>query len=52
MNSKVYSLYSYRLEISDLKDKVEKIQEHRLDSITSPSPSVKIQIVVGKVHLR
>ena len=28
--------------------KVENIQEESLDSIPSPSPSVKIQILVGK----
>ena len=33
-------------------DKVEKIQEDSLDSIPSPSPSVKIQINGGKVYLR
>ena len=33
-------------------DKVEKIQEDILDSIPSPSPSVKIQIIGGKVYLR
>ena len=32
--------------------KVEKIQEDSLDSIPSPSPSVKIQIMGGKVYLR
>ena len=30
--------------------KVEKIYEHSLDSISSPSPSVKIQIIGGKVY--
>jgi hypothetical protein len=33
-------------------DKVKKIQEDSLDSIPSPSLSVKIQIVGGKVCLR
>ena len=32
--------------------KVEKIFEDSLDSIPSPSPSVKIQIIGGKVYLR
>jgi hypothetical protein len=32
--------------------KVEKILKGSLDSIPSPSPSVKIQIVGGKVCLR
>ena len=32
--------------------KVEKILEDSLDSIPSPSPSVKIQIIGGKVYLR
>ena len=31
--------------------KVENILKGSLDSIPSPSPSVKIQIVGGKVHL-
>ena len=33
-------------------DKVENIEEDSLDSIPSPSPSVKIQIIGGKVYLR
>ena len=32
--------------------KVEKILEGSLDSIQSPSPSVKIQVMGGKVYLR
>ena len=32
--------------------KVEKILKGSLDSIQSPSPSMKIQIMVGKVCLR
>ena len=32
--------------------KVEKIQEDSLDSIPSPLPTVKIQIIGGKVYLR
>ena len=31
-------------------NKVEKILKGSLDSIPSPSPSVKIQIIGGKVH--
>ena len=34
------------------KDKVEKILKGSLDSIPSPSPSVKIQVMGGKVCLR
>ena len=33
-------------------DKVEKIYEGSLDSILSPSTSVKIQIIDGKFYLR
>ena len=33
-------------------NKVEKISKGSLDSIPSPSPSVKIQIMDGKVSLR
>ena len=32
--------------------KVKKIYEDSSDSIPSPSPSVKIQIIGGKFHLR
>ena len=32
--------------------KVEKIWEDSMDSIPSPLPSVKIQIISGKVYLR
>ena len=32
--------------------KVENISDDSLDSIPSPSPSVKIQIIGGKVYLR
>ena len=35
-----------------LRCKVENILKHSLDSIPSPSPSVKIQIIGGKVCLR
>ena len=34
---------------SDLNGKVDKILKGSLDSIQSPSPSVKIQIMGGKV---
>ena len=33
-------------------DKIEKISEYCLDLIPSPLPSVKIQIIGGKVYLR
>ena len=35
----------------DNQIKVEKIEEDSLDSIPSPSPSVKIQIIGGRVYL-
>ena len=38
-----------------LKDQfgtIQNLQEDSLDSIPSPSPSVKIQIIVGKVYLK
>ena len=41
----------FRTYISDIV-KVEKILEGSLDLILSPSPSVKIQIMGGKVCLR
>ena len=34
------------------QDKVEKTKEDNLDSIPSPLPSMKIQIIGGKVYLR
>ena len=34
------------------KGKVEKIEEDSLDLISSPSPTVKIQIIGGKFYLR
>ena len=42
------------LKISAMKSivKVEKILKGSLDSITSPSPSVKMQIMGGKVSMR
>ena len=40
------------ISISVTKLKVEKILKGSLDSIPSPSPSVKIQIMGGKVCLR
>ena len=38
--------------LSLIQGKVEKILKGSLDSIPSPSPSVKIQIMGGKVCLR
>ena len=38
--------------LENLFVEVEKILEDSLDSIPSPSPSVKIQIIGGKVYLR
>ena len=38
--------------LKEVNGKVEKIQKDRLDLIPSPSPSVKIQIIGGKVYLR
>ena len=35
-----------------LQGKVEKIYKDNLDSISSPSSTVKIQIIGGKVYLR
>ena len=40
------------IQILDIVCKVENIQEDSLDSIPSPSTSVKIQIIGGKVYLR
>ena len=40
------------LEVFLLRNKVEKILKGSLDSIPSPSTSVKIQIMGGKVCLR
>ena len=37
---------------TSMVSKVEKILKGSLDSIPSPSPSVKIQIVGGKVYMR
>ena len=39
-------------DINDTSGKVEKILKGSLDSIPSPSPLVKIQIIGGKVCLR
>ena len=41
-----------RFVLNVLVSKVEKIEEDSLDSIPSPSPSVKIQFIGGKVYLR
>jgi hypothetical protein len=40
------------IQILDIVCKVENIQEDSLDSIPSPSTSVKIQFIGGKVYLR
>ena len=53
-----FSVREYKLIDIDLKStlslliKVEKIYEDSLDSIPSPPPSMKIQIVDGKVYLK
>jgi hypothetical protein len=39
-------------KIINHNSKVKKVYEVRLDSIPSPSPSMKIQIMGGKVCLR
>ena len=39
-------------EMKTTQIKVEKILKVSLDSISSPSPSVKIQIIGGKLYLR
>ena len=41
-----------KVRTSNTNTKVEKILKDSLDSIPSPLPSVKIQIVGGKVYLR
>ena len=43
---------TYNSEIPKVDMKVEKILEGSQDSIPSPLPSVKIQIIGGKVYLR
>ena len=45
----LYSKYSHVEFPFKFFGKVEKIQEDSLDSIPSPSPSVKIQIIGEKV---
>ena len=40
------------LLLDAIHTKVEKIQEDSLDLISSPSPSMKIQIIDGKGYLR
>ena len=49
-NSKAVRLYHWKIIIYVLK--VEKILKGSLDLIPSPSPSVNIQIMGGKVCLR
>ena len=44
--------YFWNCAAIELHSKVEKILKCNLDSIPSPSPSVKIQIMSGKVCLR
>ena len=46
------TIQGYRKSVSKPGSKVEKILKGCLDSILSPSPSVKIQIMGGKVLLR
>ena len=50
--SAVTALIAVCKSASDKPGKVKKIEEDSLDSIPSPSPSVKIQTVGGKVYLR
>ena len=38
--------------IDNCSGKVEKVVKGSLDSIPSPSPSMKMQIIGGKVYLR
>ena len=52
LNNMILFKYSGLLKLSFPFYKVKKILEDSLDSITSPSPSVKIQIMGGKVCLR
>ena len=56
-----YSIFSKDTPTKDYKiiflkirigDKIKKVWEDSLDSISSASPSVKIQITDGKVYLR
>ena len=46
------TIQGYRKSVSKPGSKVEKILKGCLDSIPSPSPSVKIQIMGGKACLR
>ena len=46
------TIQGYRKSVSKPGSKVEKILKGCLDSIPSPSPSVKIEIMGGKVCLR
>ena len=52
LNNMILFKYSGLLKLSFPFYKVKKILEDSLDSIPSPSPSVKIQIMDGKVGLR
>ena len=45
---KKYLQNQFFLDENEIKNKVEKILKGRLDSISSPSPSVKIQIMGRK----
>ena len=47
-----FQLVTNTFKVSWILNKVEKILKGSLDSIQSPSPSVKIQIMGGKVCLR
>ena len=49
---KGWTLHLFFDKLFPILDKVEKILEDSLDSNPSPSPSVKIQIIGGKVYLR
>ena len=46
-----YHAFIFDETLSFIGVKVEKIYEDILDSISTPSPSVKIQIIGGKVYL-
>ena len=48
----VYHYQGTFLPLAHLFSKVGKIQKYRLDLISSPSPSVKIRKIVGKVYFK